>query len=152
MAGRFGFAESIAVNLPNRLFERVDLVEHIHQAVTRSGVPHHAIEIEITETGLMKRDSGNVHMTLHRLNEMGVEISIDDFGTGYSSLAYLTNMPIQRAQDRPLVRPRAGSRAQEFGHRHRDRRARAFARAARRGRRGRDAAPDGKCCTASAAA
>ena len=30
----FGFADSIAVNLPNRLFERTDLVEHIHQAVT----------------------------------------------------------------------------------------------------------------------
>ena len=103
--GRFGFAESIAVNLPNRLFERVDLVEYIHQAVTRSGVPHRAIEIEITETGLMKRDSGNVHMTLHRLNEMGVEISIDDFGTGYSSLAYLTNMPISELKiDRSFVR------------------------------------------------
>ena len=29
----FGFADSIAVNLPSRLFERSDLVEHIHQAV-----------------------------------------------------------------------------------------------------------------------
>ena len=100
----FGFAESIAVNLPNRLFERVDLVEYIHQVVTEFGVPHHAIELEITETGLMK-DAGNVNMTLHRLNEMGVEISIDDFGTGYSSLAYLTNMPISELKiDRSFVR------------------------------------------------
>jgi EAL domain-containing protein (putative c-di-GMP-specific phosphodiesterase class I) len=30
----FGFTESIAVNLPSRLFERSDLVEHIHQVVT----------------------------------------------------------------------------------------------------------------------
>ena len=67
-------------------------------------MPHHAIELEITETGLMK-DSGNVNMTLHRLNEMGVEISIDDFGTGYSSLAYLTNMPISELKiDRSFVR------------------------------------------------
>jgi predicted signal transduction protein with EAL and GGDEF domain/FixJ family two-component response regulator len=100
----FGFAESIAVNLPNRLFERADLVEYIHQVVTEHGVPHHAIELEITETGLMK-DAGNVNMTLHRLNEMGVEISIDDFGTGYSSLAYLTNMPISELKiDRSFVR------------------------------------------------
>jgi predicted signal transduction protein with EAL and GGDEF domain len=36
----FGFTDSIAVNLPSRLFERSDLVEHIHQCVTQFGVPH----------------------------------------------------------------------------------------------------------------
>ena len=36
--------------------------------------------------------------SLHRLNEIGVEISIDDFGTGYSSLAYLTTLPISRSR------------------------------------------------------
>ena len=100
----FGFADSIAVNLPSRLFERTDLVEHIHDAVTTYGVPHHAIELEITETGLMK-DLQNVIPALHRLNEIGVEISIDDFGTGYSSLAYLTTLPISELKiDRSFVR------------------------------------------------
>ena len=100
----FGFSESIAVNLPNRLFERTDLVEHIHAAVTTYGVPHRAIELEITETGLMK-DLQNVIPSLHRLNEIGVEISIDDFGTGYSSLAYLTTLPISELKiDRSFVR------------------------------------------------
>ena len=100
----FGFSDSIAVNLPNRLFERTDLVEHIHNAVTSYGVPHHAIELEITETGLMK-DLQNVIPSLHRLNEIGVEISIDDFGTGYSSLAYLTTLPISELKiDRSFVR------------------------------------------------
>jgi predicted signal transduction protein with EAL and GGDEF domain/FixJ family two-component response regulator len=100
----FGFSDSIAVNLPNRLFERTDLVEHIHQAVTAYGVPHHSIELEITETGLMK-DLQNVIPSLHRLNEIGVEISIDDFGTGYSSLAYLTTLPISELKiDRSFVR------------------------------------------------
>ncbi|WP_418316564.1 putative bifunctional diguanylate cyclase/phosphodiesterase [Piscinibacter sakaiensis] len=100
----FGFAESIAVNLPNRLFERTDLVDHIHEAVSHYGVPHHSIELEITETGLM-RDLQNVIPSLHRLNEIGVEISIDDFGTGYSSLAYLTTLPISELKiDRSFVR------------------------------------------------
>ena len=100
----FGFSDSIAVNLPNRLFERTDLVEYIHNAVTTYGVPHHAIELEITETGLMK-DLQNVIPSLHRLNEIGVEISIDDFGTGYSSLAYLTTLPISELKiDRSFVR------------------------------------------------
>ena len=88
----FGFADSIAVNLPSRLFERTDLVEDIHSAVSAYGVPHHAIQIEITETGIMSED--NTIPVLHRLNEIGVEIAIDDFGTGYSSLAYLATLPI----------------------------------------------------------
>jgi EAL domain-containing protein (putative c-di-GMP-specific phosphodiesterase class I) len=100
----FGFSDSIAVNLPNRLFERTDLVEYIHHAVTMYGVPHHAVELEITETGLMK-DLQSVIPVLHRLNEIGVEIAIDDFGTGYSSLAYLTTLPISELKiDQRFVR------------------------------------------------
>ena len=100
----FGFSDSIAVNLPNRLFERTDLVEYVHHAVTTYGVPHHAIAFEITETGLMK-DLQSVIPVLHRLNEIGVEIAIDDFGTGYSSLAYLTTLPISELKiDQRFVR------------------------------------------------
>jgi PAS domain S-box-containing protein len=100
----FGFAESIAVNLPSRLFERSDLVEHIHQCVMAVNVPHRVIRLEITEDNLMK-ELQNVIPSLHRLNEIGVEISIDDFGTGYSSLAYLTTLPISELKiDRSFVR------------------------------------------------
>ncbi|MBK6470273.1 MAG: EAL domain-containing protein [Betaproteobacteria bacterium] len=100
----YGFADAIAVNLPSRLFERSDLVEHIHQCVTAFNVPHRMIMLEITENSLMK-DLQNVIPALHRLNEIGVEISIDDFGTGYSSLAYLTTLPISELKiDRSFVR------------------------------------------------
>jgi EAL domain-containing protein (putative c-di-GMP-specific phosphodiesterase class I) len=62
------------------------------------------IQLEITEDNLMK-DLQNVIPSLHRLNEIGVEISIDDFGTGYSSLAYLTTLPISELKiDRSFVR------------------------------------------------
>ena len=101
---RFGFNDPIAVNLPNRMFERDDLIETIHDAVTRAGVPHGALAIEITETGLMK-DLQGVIPTLHRLEAIGVEVSIDDFGTGYSSLAYLTTLPISELKiDRSFIR------------------------------------------------
>jgi PAS domain S-box-containing protein len=100
----FGFCDSIAVNMPSRLFERSDLVEHIHACVTQFGVPHRVIHLEITEDNLMK-ELQNVIPSLHRLNEIGVEISIDDFGTGYSSLAYLTTLPISELKiDRSFVR------------------------------------------------
>lgn len=100
----FGFADSIAVNLPSRLFERSDLVEKVHEAVSSYGVPHKAILLEITENNLMK-NLHNVSLSLHRLNEIGVQISIDDFGIGYSSLAYLTTLPISELKvDRSFVR------------------------------------------------
>jgi EAL domain-containing protein (putative c-di-GMP-specific phosphodiesterase class I) len=100
----FGFADAIAVNLPSRLFERGDLVECIHAAVTGHNVPHRVVMLEITEDSLMK-DLQNVIPSLHRLNEIGVELAIDDFGTGYSSLSYLTTLPISELKvDRSFVR------------------------------------------------
>jgi predicted signal transduction protein with EAL and GGDEF domain/FixJ family two-component response regulator len=101
---KFGFDASIAVNLPSRLFEQVDLVEKIEAILNRLAVSPRSLELEITETGLMK-DLQGVVPSLHRLNQMGTEISIDDFGTGYSSLAYLTTLPISELKiDRSFVR------------------------------------------------
>lgn len=101
---RFGFNQSIAINMPSHMFARSDLVEKIHEAVTSNGVPHSMIKLEITEDSLMS-DLQGVIPTLHRLNEIGVEISIDDFGTGYSSLAYLTTLPIAELKiDKGFVR------------------------------------------------
>jgi predicted signal transduction protein with EAL and GGDEF domain/CheY-like chemotaxis protein len=103
-ADSFGFSDAIAVNMPSRVVERPDLIEHIHAAVSAHGLPHRAIQLELTETGLMK-ELHHVVSSLHRLNEMGVEISVDDFGTGYSSLAYLTTLPISELKiDRSFVR------------------------------------------------
>jgi predicted signal transduction protein with EAL and GGDEF domain/CheY-like chemotaxis protein len=100
----FGFTDSIAVNLPNRMFERTDLIERITAAVREEGISHHMIQLEITETGLMK-DLQRVIPSLHRLTEIGVQIAVDDFGTGYSSLAYLTSLPISEVKiDRSFVR------------------------------------------------
>ncbi|MEY4427819.1 MAG: hypothetical protein RLZZ182_508, partial [Pseudomonadota bacterium] len=95
---------TVAVNMPSRLFERADLVEVILQILQEEQVAPHLIELEITETGLMK-DLQGVVPSLHKLNALGVEISIDDFGTGYSSLAYLTSLPISELKiDRSFVR------------------------------------------------
>ncbi|MES2091281.1 MAG: EAL domain-containing protein, partial [Pseudomonadota bacterium] len=99
----FGFDASIAVNMPSRLFEQADLVDKIQAILINEDVDPHFIELEITETGLMK-DLQGVVPSLHRLNQLGIEISIDDFGTGYSSLSYLTTLPISELKiDRSFV-------------------------------------------------
>jgi predicted signal transduction protein with EAL and GGDEF domain/DNA-binding response OmpR family regulator len=100
---QFGLDLSVAINLPSRAFERTDLVDQIQRAALLHGVPLRSIELEITETGLMK-DLQEVIPALHRLTQSGVGISIDDFGTGYSSLAYLTQLPISEVKiDRSFI-------------------------------------------------
>jgi len=95
---------SVAVNLPSRAFERSDLVDLVRTATERYGLAPRALELEITETGLMQ-NLDRVIPDLHRLTQIGVEIAIDDFGTGYSSLAYLTQLPISELKiDRSFVR------------------------------------------------
>ncbi len=101
---RLAFDRPISVNLPSVMFARSNLVEVLHEAVTSQGVPHGLLRIEITENSLM-RDLQSVIPTLHRLNEIGVEVAIDDFGTGYSSLSYLTTLPIAELKiDRSFIR------------------------------------------------
>ena len=99
-----GLDGPIAVNLPSRLFERSDLIATLGSAAEAAGVPAGAVQIEITETGLMK-NLQTVIPTLHRLHAIGVGLAIDDFGTGYSSLAYLTTLPIDELKiDRSFIR------------------------------------------------
>lgn len=89
----FGFDGTVAVNLPARVLEQPDLVEHLRRCTSAHQVPLSALVLEITETGLVK-DLKAVQAGLQRISELGVGLSIDDFGTGYSSLAYLTSLPI----------------------------------------------------------
>ncbi len=99
----FGFAGSVAVNMPSRMFLRPDLLRLIDEAVAPHGIPHRMLLLEITESSLMK-DLESILPILQGLNDMGVQISVDDFGTGYSSLQYLTELPISELKvDRSFV-------------------------------------------------
>jgi EAL domain-containing protein (putative c-di-GMP-specific phosphodiesterase class I) len=99
----FGFEETIAVNMPSRMFHRSDLIDQIHDAVGPHGVPPSRLLLEITE-GTLMTNLEQILPTLHQLNDLGVQISVDDFGTGYSSLAYLTTLPISEVKiDRSFV-------------------------------------------------
>ncbi|MBK7613871.1 MAG: EAL domain-containing protein [Burkholderiales bacterium] len=101
--GEFGFDDTIAVNMPSRMFHRSDLIDQIHEAVGPHGVPPRRLLLEITE-GTLMTNLEQILPTLHHLNELGVQISVDDFGTGYSSLAYLTTLPISEVKiDRSFV-------------------------------------------------
>jgi diguanylate cyclase (GGDEF)-like protein len=86
---------TIAVNLSPRQFEDAGLVKQVAQALAESGFPPHLLELEITESLLM-RESPNILRILRALRARGIQIAIDDFCTGYCSLSYITRFPVDR--------------------------------------------------------
>ena len=86
---------SMSVNVSARQFEDKRLVERIADALRASGLPPEGLELEVTES-LIMRDLGRSVDKMRELKAMGVSLSIDDFGTGYSSLSALKSFPISR--------------------------------------------------------
>jgi diguanylate cyclase (GGDEF)-like protein len=104
---------SVAVNFSPQQFHQRDLLSEVRYALEISGLPAQRLEIEITESSLL-RNTQLTHDVLSQLRATGVKISLDDFGTGYSSLSYLHNFPLQKVKidrsflegidtDRPLT-------------------------------------------------
>ncbi|MEO1574092.1 MAG: EAL domain-containing protein, partial [Pseudomonadota bacterium] len=93
----------IAVNLSPEDFFRDDPVAMVHSALVASQVDAKLLNLEITESALM-RDTARVSHLLEQLKELGCSVSVDDFGTGYSSLAYLRRFPLDTLKiDRSFV-------------------------------------------------
>ncbi|WP_126842102.1 putative bifunctional diguanylate cyclase/phosphodiesterase [Idiomarina tyrosinivorans] len=93
----------IAVNLSAPHFQHAALVEKLHKLAQQYHIPHHQLELEITESVAMS-DINNGMNVISQLRDAGFSIAIDDFGTGYSSLAYLRKLPIQKIKiDRSFI-------------------------------------------------
>ncbi len=83
----------IAINLSARQFKQSSFVDTIGQTMAEHELPAHLLELELTESMLMK-DVPQTTAKLNQLKKMGFRISIDDFGTGFSSLNYLRHFPL----------------------------------------------------------
>jgi diguanylate cyclase (GGDEF)-like protein len=88
---------SVAVNFSSQQFHQRDILSEVRYALEVSGLPAHRLEIEITESSLL-RNTQWTHDALSQLHAAGCRISLDDFGTGYSSLSYLHNFPLQKVK------------------------------------------------------
>ena len=100
---------TISVNVSARQFEEKRLVERISDALRDTGLPPEALEVEVTESSIM-RDMARAVDKMRELKAMGVSLSIDDFGTGYSSLSALKSFPISRLKiDKSFVSDLADS-------------------------------------------
>jgi diguanylate cyclase (GGDEF)-like protein len=92
----------LAVNLSPAQF-RDDLARRIAAVLAETGVEPARIELEITETALL-RDSAVNFRLLGELRALGLRTALDDFGTGFSSLNHLRRFPFDRIKiDRGFV-------------------------------------------------
>jgi len=99
----------IAVNISPVQFRGHTLALKVAAALAASGLPASRLEVEITETVLIRDDAAAL-AALHQLRALGVRIALDDFGTGYSSLSYLQRFPFDKIKiDRCFVNDIADS-------------------------------------------
>ena len=92
---RAGAPLVLAVNLSPVQFRRGNVEQVVEEALRRSGLPGHCLELEITESTLIE-DTERFVVSLQRLKALGVSIAIDDFGTGYSNLGYLQRFAVHK--------------------------------------------------------
>lgn len=93
----------VAVNLSPVQFRDANLPDVVIAALKDSGLAPDRLEVEITESVLLK-DTPTIREMLARIVAAGVRISLDDFGTGYSGLSYLQTFPLDKVKiDRSFV-------------------------------------------------
>jgi diguanylate cyclase (GGDEF)-like protein/PAS domain S-box-containing protein len=102
-ASQWDHGLAVAVNVSAVQFRFPNLVEVVTSALAESGLEPHRLELEITETSLLK-DRDKTLATLLRLKALGVHVVMDDFGTGYSSLSNLHSFPFDKIKiDRSFI-------------------------------------------------
>lgn len=85
----------VAVNLSAIQLTHIGLPQQIHQVLIETGLPPARLEIELTETALIKDKAQSLHI-MRQIKALGVSIALDDFGTGYSSLDTLRTFPFDK--------------------------------------------------------
>lgn len=94
----------LSVNVASLQLADPQFANRIRQILLRYAVDPTLLEVEITETSLM-RNVAQTTQTVTAIRNLGVSVSVDDFGTGYSSLAYLNQLSLDTIKiDRSFVR------------------------------------------------
>lgn len=94
----------MSVNVSAIEFSDPHFLEGVFRILEETKMDPHRLELELTESVLMKSPESAVSV-LQALRNKGISIAIDDFGTGYSSLSYLRKFPVDALKiDQSFVR------------------------------------------------
>ncbi|MDE1905328.1 MAG: EAL domain-containing protein [Rhodospirillales bacterium] len=88
---------TIAVNISPLLIRDQQIVEHVTNVLTATGLPPTRLELEVVESTMLEFGKPTED-ALRQLHQQGVRIALDDFGTGYSSLSYLRRFPFGKVK------------------------------------------------------
>lgn len=94
-AGAWETPHKIAVNVSGVQLQRADFADMVHSILVETGFSPNRLEIEITETAIVKDKIRALH-TFRKLRALGITVAIDDFGIGYSSLETLRLFPFDK--------------------------------------------------------
>ena len=75
----------MSFNLSRMDFFTCDIFNKVQELAEKYNVPHHMLNIEITESMFVK-DSDEIKTELNKFRAAGYQVWMDDFGSGYSSL------------------------------------------------------------------
>ncbi len=93
----------VSLNLSAQDISSPATMAAVREIVGRSGVASARIDIEVTETAVM-RDFDQAADAIGGLRKLGLHISLDDFGTGFSSLSHVHRLPLDKIKiDRSFV-------------------------------------------------
>jgi diguanylate cyclase (GGDEF)-like protein/PAS domain S-box-containing protein len=84
----------VAINVAAIDFRREEFAGELLAQLHRRGIPPPALQVEVTETVFLGRETNDVEAALRTLSAAGVRIALDDFGTGYASLSHLNRFPV----------------------------------------------------------
>ncbi|HEX3615745.1 MAG TPA: EAL domain-containing protein [Solirubrobacteraceae bacterium] len=102
-AGLVSDETCVSVNISPRQLDDPALPDQILAALEQTGVPPHALKLEITESTLM-HEPERISRIVSEVCAKGVGLHLDDFGTGYSSLTALLQFPVEALKiDRSFV-------------------------------------------------
>ncbi|WP_319530488.1 EAL domain-containing protein [uncultured Cohaesibacter sp.] len=94
----------VAVNVSAVQFMDPGLPKLVHEVLIETGLSPHRLELELTETALVKDKIRSLHI-MRQIKDLGVGIALDDFGTGYSSLEILRTFPFDKIKlDKSFVK------------------------------------------------
>ena len=94
-SGALDPALTVAVNVSAIQLHNANFAQLVHEILFQTGLPPARLELEITETALVRDFSGRSRRCAS-IKALGVRIAMDDFGTGYSSLSNLRAFPFDK--------------------------------------------------------
>src|SRR5690606_34449828 len=96
-------AARVAVNVSALQLDQPQFSDMVLAELSRTGVDPARLELEITETAILERESIAI-ASLETLRAAGLGISLDDFGRGYAGFAHLQSLPVNKLKiDRSLI-------------------------------------------------